>query len=237
MTRASIWKRVRAGLDPLSASVLGVGGATWFLSGSWWLPPMTLVAAATVSWAQRTGSPGLFLRSLTDERARACLHLIRQIREHVEGGSPALREALGEVVAPLAPLRHRIGRLCARQAQLEAWLAARPQASVVEQLARLQRELGLARAEVLRQKLSSALEGKQRELVSLESLRAVAQGLSAELVQIRSSLESCCCSLLAFEQSREEGLPHDQIARRINEIVLTLESLEEAFAAVPRAVI
>jgi chromosome segregation ATPase len=226
---------LRALGNPLVLALGAVGGATYGLSGIWWVLPATLLASGLVAVTQRredeppAPSP---LPAAYAARERALLELMARIDQALSESAPAIRASLPGVPEQIQQMRAKLHELLRRQSRIDAHLAsADPHAAALE-LERLQQAQAGARSEAARSTFTRALDNKRSEIEAREDLLAVSERIVAELVATRAALESSLSRILSLEHGHGRELSGDGagIGTQLDEVLTTISALEEALS-------
>jgi TolA-binding protein len=229
---------LRALGNPLVLALGAVGGATYGLSGIWWVLPATLLASGLVAVAQlrpASGEPAPNpLPPAYAERERALLGLMDRIEQALAESAPAIRQSLPGVPEQIRQMRTKVRELLQRQARIEAHLQSTDPASAAAELEQLRRSHATARSEEARATFARALENKQSEIEAREDLHAVSERIAAELAATRAALESSSSRILSLEHGhgRELGSAGASIGTQLDDVLNTIGALEEALAEV-----
>jgi chromosome segregation ATPase len=222
--------------NPLVLALGAVGGATYGLSGSWWLLPATLLAAGLVAVTQyraEAAEPSV-LGPIYAARERELYQLMDRITAALAEGSAAIRSSLPDVPGQLQSMRAKVRDLLLRQSRIEAYLdESRPEVAAAE-LRRLESALAGARSEAAREQFKSALGSKRTELEAREDLRAASERIAAELAATEAALASCLSRILSLEHGHAGDLAQggDVIGSELEQVLVTIDALEEALAEI-----
>lgn len=234
-------KRVmNAVLSPVSLAVGAAGGATFALSGMWWVLPLTGVAWGVLSATQikGSGSGGADLPAPYATRLHVLRTLIGRIEKAVSTGSATLQACLGDIPVTLVESSAKVEDLLRRQARIDAYLAeVHPQVAAAE-LGRLEASLNAAESPATRAKWASAVENKRAEIAARAHLKDTSERLAAELAEIESALETTLSKIVSLEHAEGEATAELQagIAGGLSDVLVKVSALEQALAETnPRA--
>jgi hypothetical protein len=219
-------------LHPFSLAVGAIGGATYALSGEWWVMPLTAVVMGAIVFGQLRAAPKPVRIEVLPpgyaEREAALSALMDRIVSSVESSSSTVRACLSAIPTQISEVRVKAHALLARQARIDTFLADPNVRLSDSDLARLERSLGSARTEAARQKFSSALENKRRDLEAREDLRASSERIVAELAEIESALENTLSRIMSLGDAEASPEESAGISSDLSEVLLTVQSLEQA---------
>lgn len=223
-------------INPLSLAVGAAGGATFALSGLWWVLPLTGVAWGVLSASQLKGEasprargplPGAYATRLLVLRT-----LIKRIETAVGSGTETLRACLADIPVALIEMGAKVEELLHRQARLDGYLAeVHPQVAHSE-LARLETSLAASQSHETRTKWAAAVENKRAEIAAREQLRDTSEHIAAELAEIESALESTLSKIIALEHAEGHATAEIQagIAGSLSDVLVKVTALEQALA-------
>lgn len=219
-------------LHPFSLAVGGIGGATYALSGEWWIAALTAVVMGAIIFGQLQAVPKpLRIEILPPgyaERETALSALMDRIVTSVESSSATVRACLSAIPTQIDEVRTKVHSLLARQARIDTFLADPNVRLSQSDLARLERSLAAARTEAAKKKFSSALENKRRDLEAREDLRASSERIAAELAEIESALENTLSRIVSLGDAETSPEESAGISSDLGEVLLTVQSLEQA---------
>jgi chromosome segregation ATPase len=221
--------------SPLTLAVSAAGGATFLLSGLWWVLPLTACAAAIVSATQYRGElAGEELRGAYASWERALLSQVARIEETLAVSRGPIRTCLEEVPKQLQDMRGKVRSLLARQARIDAFVAEVQPQDAQAALARLERLRSAAKTEDARVKYAAALQNKRAEMEAREDLRAQSERIAAELAEMESALASTLTKIVSMEDLQGEAVREsgEGISLRLGDVLATVDALEEALAQI-----
>jgi len=224
---------VDAVLSPVSIAVGAAGGATFALSGAWWVLPLTGVAWGVLS-ATQLKAPGseAALPGPYATRLHVLRTLIGRIEKAVSTGSATLQTCLGDIPVTLVESSAKVEDLLRRQAKIDAYLAeVHPQVAAAE-LSRLEASLAGAESPATRAKWASAVENKRAEIAARAQLKDTSERLAAELAEIESALETTLSKIISLEHAEGEATAELQagIAGGLSDVLVKVSALEQALA-------
>jgi hypothetical protein len=225
---------IASALNPLGLAVAAVGGATYALSGLWWLLPTTAVAMGAVAAAQYRANRASTnqLEPQYAERERILLGLMARIDRALADAGPTIRSALPDVPQQLAQMRGKVAVLLRQQSRIDEFLLDGSQQSGDEELTRLQAALSAARTDHAREKFQSAITSKQSELAAREELQASSERITAELAELQATLANSLSRIMSFEHGAGLQTDGQSIGAQLGDVLLTIEALEQALSDV-----
>lgn len=228
-------KLVSAVVNPLSLAVTAVGGATFGLSGLWWILPLTAAAAGAVAAVQYRSQveEGDFAPHYRD-RERALLGLVDRIAGVLDESTATIKSCLASMPRQLQQMRTTVHDLLRRQSRIDAFLAELPAQRAARELEELEGALAAARTEAARAKFSNAVANKRSELSAREDLRATSERITAELAEIESVLENTLSRIVSLEHAHGPGLEEGGagITHTLDEVLLAVQALEQTLSEI-----
>jgi chromosome segregation ATPase len=226
----------RALSNPLVLALGAVGGATYAISGIWWLLPATLLASGLVAVSQSRSeeAPASALSPPYAARERGLHQLMDRITAALAESAPAIRSSLPHVPGQLEAMRGKLHDLLLRQSRIEAYLAEVQPELAAADLRRLEAALEAARTEDAREKFRSAVDSKKSELEAREDLRAASERVAAELAASEAALASSLSRILSLEHAHggELGGDGSAIGSQLEEVLMSIGALEEALSEI-----
>lgn len=218
----------------MSLAVGAAGGATFALSGLWWVLPLTGVAWGVLSATQikEQAAGAVALPEPYARRLHVLRTLIQRIASAVATGSETLRHCLGDIPITLGEMSTKIEDLLRRQSRIDSYLGeVHPQVAHAE-LARLESSLAAAQNHETRAKWAAAIENKRAEIAAREQLRDTSERIAAELAEMESALETTMSKIVALEHAQGDVSAELQagIAGGLSDVLLKVTALEQALA-------
>jgi len=223
---------ISAVASPLTAAIAAAGGATWFVSGLWWILPVTAGAMAVVSATQYKSPEPEGLQGEYAARERAIVAQVARIEGVLAEGSGAVKSSLSEVPRQLQDLRDKVRRLLDRQARIDAFVGEVPAQKARAELQQLQNAHDAARTDDARTKFANALQNRRAELESRAGLHEQSERIAAELAEIESALGSTLSKIVALQDLQGEArrAGGEGISNSLGDVLDTVDALEEALA-------
>ena len=222
---------IQAIASPLTLAVGAAGGATFVLSGLWWVLPLTAGAAAVISATQYRARDDQGLAGAYAAREAALLAQVKRIEATLAASKGSIRSVLADVPKQLEEMRGKVRRLLERQARIDAFVA---ETHPNTELTQLERARAAARTEDARERFASAIQNKRAEIDSRDGLRAQSERIAAELAEIESALGSTLSRIVAMEDLQEEAARESGqgISSKLGDVLATVDALEEALSEV-----
>ena len=223
---------VSAIANPLSLAVAAVGGATFGLSGIWWLLPATAAAMGAVAASQfrfnRTAQTQL--KEPYAERERELLALMDRIDQALADAHPSIRSSLPGIEQQLKAMRAKVGPLLKRQSRIDEFLLGFKPGGNAAELRRLEQSLASALTEDAREKFRSALNSKQGQIEAQNDLHATSERIAAELAELQAALENSLSRIVSLEHTHGSSLQADSagITAQLGDVLITIQALEQA---------
>ncbi len=219
-------------MNPISLAVGAVGGATFAMSGAWWVLPLTGVAWGVLSATQLKGQgappPKSNLPTPYALRFMSLQAMAKRIEDTLASSDATIRSCLADVPPSLAEMLTKVEALLARQARIEAYLGeVHPQVAAAE-LARLEASHASAASEDAKRSWATAIENKRAELDARGALHGASDRIAAELAAIEAALGTTLSKIVSLEQGGVSAEAQAGITGDVSDVLIKVSALEQA---------